>query len=344
MKKNYHHIKKAERLEIAILLKKGYGIRDIASVLGRSPGGISEEIRKNKVKKVYQPEKADHKAYVRRKYSKYEGMKIEKDNQLRDYVEEKLKEDWSPEEIVGRLKNVETNIKYTSHRAIYKFVASCYGRSLEGCLRYKGKKKKNRKRIKVNQLQNRTFIEKRPEITEKRERFGDWEGDFVVSGKSGFGALLVLYERKSRYTVIEKITSKSSLIVNQYIKKITGGFAYFNSLTLDNDISFKKHQELSRLIGAPIYFCHPYHSWEKGGVENTNKLIRQYIKKGNDISKFSDEYIKEIETKLNNRPKKCLRYKTPKEVMEENHQFKKLEDFGTIELINKNAQVFSLGV
>jgi len=96
-----------------------------------------------------------------------------------------------------------------------------------------------------------------------------------------------------------------------------------NSLTLDNDIIFKKHKELSELLGRPIYFCHPYHSWEKGGVENINKLVRRYISKGSDISQYSDEDIQTIQDKLNNRPRKCLKYKTPCEVMVENNQFKK---------------------
>lgn len=227
--------------------------------------------------------------------------------------------------------------------AVYKFVLSVYGRNSEQYLRYKEKKKKNKKRAKATQLQNRTFIEERPKITEKRERFGDFEGDPIVSGKNGKGVLLVLCERKARYTVIEKVLSQSPLIINQYIKKITGGFICFSSLTLDNDVSFRKHEELSKIIDAPVYFCHPYHSREKGGVENTNKLIRQYIPKGSDISKYSEEEIKKIEEKLNNRPKKCLGYKTPKEVMEKNNQFKISKSFNFNFLINKNTQVLHLG-
>ena len=109
----------------------------------------------------------------------------------------------------------------------------------------------------------------------------------------------------------------------QYIFEMTGGIV-INTLTLDNDIIFKKHKELSLMLGVPVYFCHPYHSWEKGGVENTNKLIRQYIPKGGDIFMYSDEYVKMIQGKLNTRPRKCLNYKTPMEVMMENEQFKKL--------------------
>ncbi len=134
-KQKYHHIKKAERLEIAILLNKGYSFRDIAKALKRSPNTISREIRENSIKGKYDPVKAQHKAYVKRKYSKYQGMKIVENSQLREYVKEKLKESWFEKQIAGRLKNVDTHLPYTSHRVIYKFIYSVYGRNLEGYLR-----------------------------------------------------------------------------------------------------------------------------------------------------------------------------------------------------------------
>jgi len=334
--RNYKHITKTERLEIALLKERGYSNRDVAKALKRSPNTISLEIAKNSVRGKYDQHKAQHKAYVKRKCSKYQGMKIVEDGQLRNYVEEKLKEDWSPEEIAGRLKEIDKHIKYASRGAIYKFVYSVYGRLLEQHLRYKGKKRKRGKRVKVTQLKNRVFIEKRPKIVAKKQRFGDWEGDFIVSNKTGKGVLIVLYERKAMYVVIKKLLSRNCAIVNRYVKEMTGGFVCFNSLTIDNDISFRKHEELSELLGAPVYFCHPYHSWEKGGVENINKLIRQYIPKGSDISRYSDKYIREIETKLNNRPRKSLGYKTPLELMLKNNQFKTLKDFGIIRKTKKH--------
>jgi len=328
--RKYSHIKKAERLEIAILLKKKHSLRSIAGALNRSVGTIFEEISLNKVNGVYDPAKADHKAYVKRKYSKYQGMKVVEDRELRNYIEEKTEQRWSPEQISGRIKNHDKHIKYIGFKGIYKYIYSVYGRALERYLRYKGRKKKGGNRTRVGQLKNRTFIEKRPEIISNRERLGDWEGDFIVSGKQGKGALVVLYERKTMYVKIQKIMSRRCDVVNKYIQEMTGGFICFNSLTIDNDISFRKHEKLSELLNAPIFFCHPYHAWEKGGVENINKLIRQYIPKGSDISGYSDKYIEEIETKLNSRPRKRLNYKTPLEIMIENKQFKILENFGII--------------
>ena len=327
MKKTYSHISKSERLEISILLNKGYSIRDIGKVLDRSPGTISDEIKRNSVNGMYDPKKAHHKAYTKRKHSKHQGMKVANNRELRDYVENRLINEWSPEQISGRIKEIDKHIKYVGKNGIYKFIGSVYGRNLEKHLRHHIKRGK---RVKLGKLKDRTFIDERPDIVNEKGRYGDWEGDFIVSGKNGKGVLLVLYERKSMYAVIRKIMSRRTDIINRTIYDITGGFVCFESLILDNDISSQLHKELSDMIGSPIYFCHPYHSWEKGGVENMNKLIRQYIPKRSDISRYTDRYIQSIQDKLNNRPRKTLLYKTPIEVMVENNQFKESFNFDTI--------------
>src|SRR3989344_3320525 len=321
--KKYKHIDSAERKEIAFLLRKSYSLGGVADVLGRSKSSISDEIKRNSTEGKYDPEKAQHKAYVKRKYSKYQGMKIVGNSILRNYVEEQLAKDWSPEEISGRIQEADKHIKYASRGAIYKFIYSVYGRPLEKHLRCKGKKRKPRGLLPVTKPEGRGFIDQRPKIVENKGRFGDWEGDFIVSGRQGKGILVVLNERKARFTLIKRMVKPNMKDIYKYIFDITGG-VIMNTLTLDNDIIFRRHEELSRLLGTPVYFCHPYHSWEKGGVENTNKLIRQYIPKGSNISMYSDEYVKMIQDKLNTRPRKCLNYKTPMEVMIENGQFKKL--------------------
>jgi len=162
--RKYRHISKEERLEIAILLSKSYGIREIAGVLERSPGTISDEIERNSVMGIYDPKKAQYKAYSKRKHSKYQGMKVVQDDALRTYVREKMKDDWSPEEISGRLKEIDKDIKYASKGAICKFVYSVYGRRIEKYLRYRGKKR--RKREKVTQLKDRVFVDERPRVIE----------------------------------------------------------------------------------------------------------------------------------------------------------------------------------
>jgi len=327
-------------LEIALLKSKKYCIRDIARALGRSPGTISDEIKRNSVRRSYDSAKADHKAYVARKYSKYQGMKIESRPELRAYVEAKVIEDWSPEEVSGRIREIDRHLPSVSTKGIYKYVSSVYGRRLEPHLAYKGRKKRSHPRLKVTQLTDRIFIDQRPRIVDTRARYGDWEGDFIVSGRNGSGALLVLHERKARYALIRKIDAPSIELVHQYLSAMTGGII-MNTLTLDNDILFRKHREMSRILGVPVYFCHPYHSWEKGGVENTNRLIRRYMPKGSDISLVSDERIREIQEKLNARPRKCLDYQTPTEVMREHDQFTSLpaiENFDTIAYISINKK------
>ncbi|MEK7450323.1 MAG: IS30 family transposase [Patescibacteria group bacterium] len=319
--KKFVHIKNTERLQIAFLQEKKYSLRSIATMLGRSPNTISSEVKENAIRGIYDPKKADHKAYVKRLNSKYQGMKVVDNYELRNYIEEKIRDDWSPEQISGRIKYVDTHINYISCKGVYKFVWSVYGRWLEPFLRYGRKKRHLLNSTKKAPLENRTFIDQRPKIVGKRSRFGDWEGDFIVSGKSGSGALLVLVERKSRYVLIFKLKDRKVVTINAVLRKVFGaGQIIASSLTIDNDICFRHHVQMSSIIGAPIFFCHPYHSWEKGGVENMNGLIRQYVKKSSDISLLSEEYIQEVERKLQTRPRKCLRYKTPLEVMTENNQ------------------------
>ena len=151
----------------------------------------------------------------------------------------------------------------------------------------------------------------------KRSRVGDVEADFIVSGKGGKGYLLVLVERKIKITFIEQIIDISIDNVHIAFQNIQSRFPEMKTMTLDNDILFRMHNTLEILLNIPIYFCHPYHSWEKGTVENTNKYIRQYIPKGSDISRYSKGQIRLIEDKCNQRFMKCLDYKTPEEELNE---------------------------
>ena len=332
----YSHVSLVERKEIETLLVKGRSQNYIAKTLKRGKGTISEEIKNNSVNGVYDAKKAHHKAYVKRKYSKYQGMKIVQDDELRSYVEKHIKDDQSPETIAGRLREIDKNVKYAGKGAIYKFIYSVYGRQLERYLYHNAvRKKSGPKRKRPEELSDRIFIGERPKYIENRRFFGDWEGDFIVSPKDGSGVLLVLHERKSKYTIIKKLISRNNDEVNRTIYEITGSIICFNSLTLDNDIAFKKHKELSELLGINIYFCEPYKSWQKGGVENMNKLIRRYVPKGTDISKISDEYIKKVEDKLNDKFRKCLNYKTAREIMTENNLLK-FNTYGILEEIKKH--------
>ena len=290
-------------------------MRKIALALGRSVSTISDEIRRNSVKSRYDPNKAHHKAYVRRQQSKYQGMHIVGNKDAKKFVDAGLLDDLSPEAISGRLKAKEKNIVGISKDSIYRYVKSVYGRKIESYR--KKKKQRRRKRIVIHpSIADRIFIDKRPRYINTRMRVGDCEGDFVVSGKGGSGMLLVVVDRRFRVTFLELILDVSIVVVHDAFIRIQKRFPEMKSLTLDNDILFRKHVELALLLGVSVYFCHPYHSWEKGTVENVNKYIRRDIPKGTNLSKLTPHLINALEQKLNRRPMKCLGYATPQEKLD----------------------------
>ncbi len=304
----------AERIRIEVYLAEHKSGREIARLLKREPSSIRYEIKSNSVRTRYTAEQAHLKAYQRRWRAKTQVLKVAMNNTLKHYVTSAIKRYWSPEAIAGRIRFVDKHVPRIGKDAIYAFINSVHGRDLERYLWLKGTKPK--RHIPRVTIDSRTMIDKRPKSIENRRSFGNWEGDFIVSGKNGSGALLVLVERKSRYVIIRKLHNRSITTVNSMLASIFGsGQLVIDSLTIDNDISFRKHEEMSLLIGAPVFFCHPYHSWEKGSVEKMNQLIRRFVVKGCDIAKVTAERIKEIECILNNRPLKCLRFETPSEVL-----------------------------
>lgn len=285
----------------------------MAKALGRGISTISDELHRNRVKGAYVATKAEHKAYVRRKYSKQQCLKVVSHSELRRYVEEKLKEEWSPELIAGRIKNVDRHLPRVSPKAIYAFVYSVHGRPFEQFLYSKSVKKKGGpKRGTKAVMDGRTSIEQRPARVEKRKEFGHVEGDFIESGKDGTGSLLVLVERKTRYPFVVYCADRTAAAVNALIFTLLQSMP-LKSLTLDNDVSFKKHKALSELIGAVVFFCHPYTSSEKGTVENRNRVVRRTVPKKTDLSQVPSEMIQMIQMKMRNRPMKCLEYRTPQE-------------------------------
>lgn len=319
----YEHLSESERRRIERLRKSGDGVRAIARTLGRGISTISEEIRKNSVRGTYDAKKAEHKAHVRRKYSKQQCLKVTSNPILRQYVEEKLREEWSPELIAGRIKNIDRYLPRVSPKAIYAFVYSVHGRQVEQFLYSKlVKKKSGPKRGRKAVMDGRTSIEKRPKSVEKRKAFGHFEGDFIESGKDGSGSLLVLVERKTRYPFIVRCMDRTAGAVNKQIFDLLRDVP-LKSLTLDNDVSFKKHKALSELIDATVFFCHPYTSSEKGTVENRNRVVRRTLPKRTDLSQVSGETIRMIQTKMRNRPMKCLGYKTPQEAWDAEMQKQK---------------------
>lgn len=295
----------------------------MAKTLERSVSTISDEIRINSTKKKYDPAKAHHKAYARRKYSKYQGMKIVQSRKLREFIEAKLYDDQSPPNISGRIKKHEKHLPFVSKDSIYRYVASVYGRRIEAHRAKRKNRRRGRRRTSLKKLQDRIFIDKRPEYINKRKRIGDAEADFLVSGKSGKGIILNVTDRKSRAPFLERITVVTIANVHAAFKQIKKRFPELRTITTDNDLLLQRHKELEKLLEAKIYFCHPYHSWEKGTVENTNGYIRKDIPKGSDISRYSKQFISSIEKKLQRRFVVCLNHLTPCETLQKHRQQKK---------------------
>jgi transposase, IS30 family len=261
----YTHIDDSERRRIEKAKNSGKGVRAIARMTGRSPSTISDELRRNCVKKKYMRQQADLKAQLRRHQSKLQCLKVTMDPALKEFVTQEIRNDQSPEAVAGRLKYVEKGIQYASTKAIYKFVYSPHGRTIEKHLYSKAVKRKGgpKRGDKKCKLDGRTMIDKRPKYIEKRLQFGHFEGDFIESGADGAGSLLVLVERKTRYPFLVYTEDKTTAHINTLIAH-TLGDTPIRSLTLDNDLSFQKHEALSEIIGAVVFFCNPYHSWEKG--------------------------------------------------------------------------------
>lgn len=309
----YHHFTKEKRMELSILRKKGYSLRDIGNVLGVNASSVSRELRKNKLARSgeYDPEKADHKAYVRRKNSKYEGMKICRDEELEAYVKEKLKKGWTPEEISGRLER-ERGEPVISFKVIYKWIYSSQGQAYAKFLPTKRHRKRKRwkKKRSREMIPNRVSIDFRPKVIEKRKRIGDFEGDTLGRKKGTSEVLSGLVDRRSRYLLARKVPSlKHTMDTFQALLKN----CVTKSLTLDNGVENKTHQKL----GIPTYFCDPYSSWQKGSIENTFQRLRRHVPKGSDLKSFSHKFIASVVDRMNNTPRKCLGYQTPAEVFKD---------------------------
>ena len=221
-------------------------------------------------------------------------------------------EQWSPEQISGWMRRKEQD--WVSHETIYKIVREDKrnGGELYKHLRHNGKHR-NRTVGKFIPIRNRVGIEERPDIVDKRGRFGDWEMDTIV-GRNGIDAIVVLTERLTRFTMIARSPKgkNAEAVADTVIDLLLPYRSVVHSITTDNGTEFAEHERIARKLDARIYFAHPYSSWEKGLVENTNKLIRQYIPKKSVFQDLSDDFIHSVQLKLNSRPREKLNFDAPK--------------------------------
>lgn len=325
-KRTFNQLTIEEREQIQLALWEKRSIRSIAKDLGRSPSSISRELNKNRsLRNVYIPRAANRRALEKRKSR---GRKDRLKNLfIRTYVISKLKDDYSPEQIAGRLKRDYP--KYSiSHEAIYRYIYAQVQRDGWGLLkphcedlriylprRYKRRGCHGGRRIQRLSLVSRISIDDRPLYINLRRQQGHWEGDSIVSRQSSEG-LNTLVERTTGLVFITKIKDKTSKetarAVVERMKVIPPHLR--RTLTVDNGTENFAHEQVERELKTSIYFAHPYCSGERGTNENTNGLIRRYLPKKTDFATVSDETVLFIEQKLNNRPRKRLGYRTPLEV------------------------------
>lgn len=309
---NYTHLTQTERYQIYAFKKIGYLPGEIAQEIGRDPSTIYRELNRNTGEKGYRPKQAQETATERLKNIQ-KAIKMTKE--LIQQIDEKIRLNWSPEQISGRLfkeKGLEI-----SHERIYQHILDDKkkGGSLHKHLRCQKKRKKRygtKAHDRRGQIPNKVSIEERPAIVETKSRTGDWEGDLVI-GKNHKNAIVTLVDRQSKKVKFAKVKSKKAAVVETSICRILKGENIF-TLTFDNGKEFSNHESMANKLNAKIYFAHPYSSYERGLNENSNGLLRQYFPKGSCFELITDKDIKMAEDALNNRPRKSLGFNTPNEI------------------------------
>ena len=313
-----------ERQIIEQCVKSGWGIRQMARHLGRGVSTISNELKpdKDQGRLPYSAKRAQMRA--ERLSHNTNKRKLDKDPLFGDWVREKISLDWSPEEVVGRLKEFPGELPGRSVCAetIYQFVyddrLDVQDKPLYRHLRTRRDRriKQGKRRTNKTSIPERVPIKERPAIISNRKRYGDWEADSLL-GKAR-QPIAVQLERKSRLIRLTKLSGGSAEETAQAISRQLDELpaVFIKSMTFDNGSEFARHTQIRDDYHIPTYFCRPYKSYDKGGVENGNKLIRQYIPKGADLTNYTDQDIYQIQERLNNRPRKVLKYRTPNEILQ----------------------------
>jgi IS30 family transposase len=309
--RSYTQLTREQRYQIYALKKVNHSQSSIAKLLGVHKSTISRELKRNCGQRGYRPKQAHQKAQRRLQDRPRKQIEPETWN----LIHSRLRLDWSPEQISGWLnKTAQTPV---SHEWIYQHILTdkAMGGDLYKHLRcQKQRKKRYGARDRRGQLHDRKSIEERPVIVEQRSRVGDWELDTIL-GKGQKQALVSLTERKARMTLIAKVEQKTAdQVAKTIIHLLQPHTDKVHTLTSDNGREFARHKDIADTLNASFYFAHPYASWERGTNENMNGLIRQYFPKHRDLRTATEEEIQIAMERLNNRPRKCLGYRTPNEV------------------------------
>jgi IS30 family transposase len=311
----YKQITKEQRLQLEVLLKKNFTPSQIALDIRVDRSTVYREIKRNKRERGgYNSNYAQEHSNIRKERF-CNNRKLT--SAMESFIKNKLsKEQWSPEQITGYCKS--QGIDMVSHERIYQFI---YQDKTNGGVLYKQLRiysKPYRKRYGSydhrGKIHDRVGIEQRPAVVNERSRIGDWEVDTII-GKDRRGAILTIVERKSKFLQTAKLANTEAEVTS---KKMINALAPFkqavHTITSDNGHEFANHHHISKKLEADYFFTHPYSAWEKGTNENTNGLIRQYIPKQTNITDLDELFIQQITQKINTRPRKLLKWKTPLEV------------------------------
>jgi IS30 family transposase len=310
----YRHLNIDEREVILKMRAQQASMQDIGKRLGRSKGTISRELLRNvSSTRDYKLHLAQRYYEIRRRETKA-PYRLEEDDWLRGCVQKKLKQYWSPEQISGVLRDAHGIA--ISPVTIYSWVYRSRTKGSADYLYLRQSHKRRRKRRAGEdhrgRMPDRRMIDQRPKVTNRRRRIGDWESD-TLEGRKGSGFIATHVDRKSRYTAAVKVSDKSVETVNRAICAMMRQLPpqKVKTMTFDNGKEFAGFKDLERALGIRCYFAHPYHRWERGTHENTNGLLRQFFPKGMDFSAVTQADIDKAVALLNNRPRKCLTYRTP---------------------------------
>lgn len=309
------HLTQEQRYTIDVLKKENYSLTDIGKRIGKDKSVICRELKRNSDKRngIYKADLADRKCKIRH-LEKPKNIRFTKS--IKDFVIYWLKEDYSPEQIVGMAKL--DGLSFVSVERIYQFIwdDKKSGGELYKQLRTQGKRyrKRGASKDKRGQIVGRNGIENRPKIVDEKVRLGDFEIDLII-GKDHKRALITANDRVTGIVKISIIDSKDSEIVkNETINMLEEFKPILKTITSDNGKEFSQHQAIATELDIDYYFARPYHSWERGANENLNGLIRQYFPKGSSFENITQEQVKIVEDKLNNRPRKRFGYQSPNHV------------------------------
>lgn len=309
--RHYTHLTQEQRYQISVLLKTGHPLTEIARVLGVHRSTIGREVRRNHGLRGYRPQQAHRLAITRRQHKARRRIPQE----TWPLVEQLLGEQWSPEQISGWLRRFRA--VRISHEWIYQYVLqdkAAHGRLYKQLRCQRQRRKRYRTYSCRGHIRNRVSIEHRPAIVERRTRFGDWELDTII-GKGHHQALVSLTERKSRLSLLTKVARKQADAVATAVIQLLKPLPLpLHTLTSDNGKEFAHHETIAQALDVQFFFAHPYASWERGLNENTNGLIRQYFPKQRCFTTITEQEIQTVMTKLNNRPRKSLGFRTPNQV------------------------------